>query len=103
MLSPLRNVLCVFAAAASFAALPAIGQDISGTIEGSILDPSGSAVPNAKVTVTNTDRNQVVRETTSNTSGVYSVPLIPVGIYAVKVGAAGFKTQNWPGIVVNVN
>ena len=81
----------------------AFAQDISGTVEGSILDASGAAVPNAKVTVTNTDRNQVVRELLTSAAGVYAAPLIPVGTYAVKVEAAGFKTQNRSGITVNVH
>src|SRR5579871_5369891 len=78
-------------------------QDISGTIEGSILDPSGSAVPNAKVSVTNTDRNQVVRSLLTNASGVYSATLLPIGTYSVKVEVAGFKTNTRSGIVLNVN
>ena len=46
-----------------------IAQDISGTIGGTILDPSGATVPNAKVTITNTDRNQVVRTITTDAIG----------------------------------
>ena len=49
-------------------------QDISGTISGTILDPSAATVPNAKVTVTNTDRNQVVRVITTDATGTYSAP-----------------------------
>ena len=80
-----------------------IAQDISGTIGGTILDPSGAAVPNAKVTVTNTDRNQVVRTVTTDASGTYSAPLIPIGNYSIKVEATGFKTETRTGIVLNVN
>ena len=69
----------------------AFGQDVSGTIGGSILDPSSSAVPNAKVTITDTSRNQVVRTVTTNSSGTYFAPLIPVGIYTIKVEAPGIQ------------
>ena len=78
-------------------------QDISGTIEGSVLDPSGAGVPKAKVTITNTDRNQIVRTITSDAGGNYAAPLIPVGTYLIKVEASGFKTATRSGIVLNVN
>ncbi len=77
-------------------------QDVFGTIGGAILDPAGAVVPKAKVTVTNTDRNQVVRVVTTDASGVYSAPLLPVGTYSLKVETAGFKTESRTGIIVNV-
>ena len=80
-----------------------VAQDISGTIGGTILDPSGATVPSAKVTITNTDRNQVLRTITTDPSGTYSAPLIPVGQYSVKVEVKGFKTETRTGIAVNVN
>ena len=83
-------------------AMPIAAQDISGTIEGSVLDPSGAVVANAKVTVTNTDRNQTAREITTGPSGTYSAPQIPAGHYAVTVEAAGFKTATRKDIVLNV-
>src|ERR1022692_2414247 len=98
----MKTVASLFLAAACLAS-GLLAQDISGTIEGTILDPSGSAVPNAKVSVTNTDRNQVVRTLTTNTTGVYSAPLLPIGTYSVKVEVAGFKTDTRTGIVLNVN
>jgi len=78
-------------------------QDISGTIEGSVLDPSGAFVSGAKVTVTNQDRNQVVRTITTDASGAYSAPFTPVGKYSVKVEAPGFKTATHSDIVLNVH
>jgi hypothetical protein len=77
-------------------------QDITGSIGGSILDPTGAAVPNAKVTITNTDRNQVVRTINTDSTGSYSVPYIPVGNYSIKVECTGFKTQERTGVVLNV-
>ena len=78
-------------------------QNITGTIEGTVLDPSGSAVPKAKVTVSNTDRNQVMSTATTDSSGVYSASLLPIGTYSIKVEVAGFKTNTLAGIVLNVN
>src|ERR1035438_8324222 len=78
-------------------------QDISATIGGTVLDPSGAAVASAKVTITNTDRNQVVRELTTETAGTYSAPLLQIGNYSIKVEAKGFKTETRTGIVLNVN
>jgi hypothetical protein len=78
-------------------------QDISATIGGTVLDATGAAVSGAKVTVTNTDRNQVVRELTTETAGTYSAPLLPIGNYSIKVEAKGFKTETRTGIVLNVS
>src|SRR5450759_2312386 len=80
-----------------------IAQDISGTIGGTILDPSGAMVPGAKVTITNTDRNQVLRTITTDPTGAYSAPLIPVGQYAVKVEVKGFKPETRTGVALNVS
>ena len=77
-------------------------QDISGTIDGTVLDPTGAGVPNAKITVTNTDRNQIVRTMTTDATGTYSAPFIPIGNYELKVEAAGFQTATRAGIVLNV-
>jgi len=81
----------------------ALAQDVSGTIEGSILDPTNAPVPHSKVTIKLLDRNQVVRTITTDVAGDYSAPLIPIGNYSIKVEAAGFKTEERTGIVLNVN
>jgi len=66
------------------------------------MDPAGASVPKAKVTITNTDRNQAHTVTTNN-SGIFSVPFLPVGNYSVKVEASGFKSDERTGIVLNVD
>ena len=89
--------------AAMVCSLAALGQDISGSISGTVLDPSGGAVPNAKITVTNTDRNQVIRTLTTGVDGTYAAPLLPIGTYTIKVEASGFRTATREKIAVNVN
>jgi hypothetical protein len=78
-------------------------QDISGSIGGVVTDPTGASVPGAKVTVTRTDTNQTLRSLTTDSSGGYSAPLIPVGIYSVRVESKGFKTETRTDIMLNVN
>ena len=94
------RVLFLFFAAFAPALL---AQDITATIEGSILDSSGAAVPRAKVSITNTDRNQVIRTINTDNSGVYSATFLPIGNYSISAEAAGFKTETRTGIVLNVN
>jgi hypothetical protein len=72
-----------------------------GTILGTVTDASGAVVPNAKVTITNTDTNQS-HEVTSNQSGEYLVPDLQIGHYKVRVEVAGFKAMEQTNITLNV-
>src|SRR5262249_23991422 len=84
------------------AAHPLPAQDIFGNIGGTIIDPAGAAVPHATVTITDSERNQIVRTATTGDTGTYSVPLIPFGVYTIKVAASGFRTEERRGVVLNV-
>ncbi len=78
-------------------------QEITGQIRGTVTDPSGAVVPNATVTVTNTDRNQLVRALQTNSAGEYVASLLPVGRYSVAVEVSGFKRFVKTDIVLNVS
>ena len=77
-------------------------QEVTGSIAGTVKDTSGAVVAKAQVIVTNTDTNVVVRTVTTDSSGNYSAPLLPIGHYSIAVTAAGFKGINRSGIVLNV-
>ncbi|MGC9997744.1 MAG: carboxypeptidase regulatory-like domain-containing protein [Terriglobia bacterium] len=62
----------------------------TGTIRGSVTDPSGALVPGASVTAAQSDTH-VTRTVTTNDSGDYEFPALPVGRYTVSVQAPGFK------------
>jgi hypothetical protein len=62
----------------------------TGTIRGSVTDPSGALVPGASVTAAQSDTH-VTRTVTTNESGDYEFPALPVGRYTVSVQATGFK------------
>ena len=60
------------------------------TIVGTVTDPSGAAVPNATITVTNVETGQV-RNLTSSSDGQYVAPDLHIGRYTVRAQGAGFK------------
>src|SRR5215813_8250536 len=62
----------------------------TGTIAGTVTDPSGAAVVNAKVTV-NAIATGLTRTSQTAADGGYVFPLLPVGNYTVVVEASGFK------------
>ncbi len=64
----------------------------TGNINGTVTDPSGAAVPGAKVTITRIDTG-VATDVTSNSSGFYNSGSITPGTYSVKVQAKGFETS----------
>jgi hypothetical protein len=65
-------------------------QGSVGTINGTILDPAGAAVPGAAVTATN-NQTGVEYRATSTSTGSYTLPYLPSGMYTVSVSAAGFQ------------
>jgi hypothetical protein len=75
--------------AAAFA-LTAAAQSNKGTITGTITDPNGAVVKEAKVTVTNVATGET-REATTGDEGSYTIPALDPGVYRVDVVAQGFS------------
>ena len=69
----------------------ALAQLSTATMYGTVTDPTGAAVPNATVTITQTDTN-TARALTTKGDGSYSAEFLPVGPYKVVVVMQGFKT-----------
>jgi hypothetical protein len=88
--------LCIGAAIVS-------AQEITGSIAGTVTDSKGGVVPNARITITNTDQQVVARTLTTDDHGQYVAPLLPVGQYSVTAEIAGFKKVKQSGVVLNVN
>jgi hypothetical protein len=75
------------------------GQIKSGTITGRVTDSSGAVVPGAKVSVVETATN-VATDTITTSTGDYTVPALPPGIYNVVVTKQGFATYRRTGVVI---
>ncbi|HVW77040.1 MAG TPA: TonB-dependent receptor [Alloacidobacterium sp.] len=67
----------------------AFAQTITGSVTGTVTDPSGAAVSGATVTATNTATG-VSAPTQTNSAGVYTLRFLPIGQYKVTVEATGF-------------
>ena len=66
-------------------------QVVTGDILGTITDPSGAAVPNAKIVIRNTGTHET-HTVQSGSSGEYILPALPSGYYSITVTATNFKT-----------
>ncbi|MGC2196287.1 MAG: carboxypeptidase-like regulatory domain-containing protein, partial [Terriglobales bacterium] len=80
--------------------LSAFAQIQNGQFTGTVTDPSGAAIANAKVTVTNVGTNLSVTSTTGPT-GLYKFNELPAGTYQITAEAQGFKTITNKGLVLN--
>lgn len=74
----------------------------TGAITGTVSDASGAVVSGAKVDIVREATGQVERHLTTDSSGVFTANLLPVGSYRVEVSASGFATTKFPGVVVNI-
>lgn len=80
----------------------ALSQSVQGVITGTVTDPSGGAVPNATVTLTNSGTN-VSQTQTTGSDGSYRFSLVPPGSYIVTVKATNFAEVRASGIVVQAS
>lgn len=74
----------------------------TGSISGTVSDPSGAAVPGVKVTVT-APATGLSRSSITNQSGEYIVPLLGVANYTVQVELQGFQTAKAEDIRLQVD
>ena len=80
----------------------AYSQAVNATLLGTVTDASGAVVPNAKVTITETQTG-VAHAMQTNESGNWIVPNLPPGIYAASVEATGFKKETRRDITLVVD
>jgi hypothetical protein len=82
-------------------AAPAFAQSTLGTIQGTVSDNTGAVLPNATVTATNTTTN-FSRSGTTDATGNYSLPQLPLGPYRLDVQASGMGKQVVNNLVLEV-
>lgn len=83
-------------------AIAAFGQTYTATFTGTVSDPNGSAVPNVKVVAVN-QGTKLEYTAQTNSSGVYTIPFLPVGNYVLTIEASGFKKLVSNEIKLEVN
>jgi outer membrane receptor protein involved in Fe transport len=76
-------------------------QVTTGTVSGTVSDPSGAVLPGAKIEITN-EGTGAVRSVVADSTGHYLAPTLPVGSYRVSASLEGFQTEVRTGITLTV-
>ena len=80
----------------------AAAQILYGSVIGTVTDPTGAAVPDAQVRISN-EATGLAREAGTNSLGLFRFPDLPAGIYDVAVSTSGFRPYTKTGIGVTIN
>lgn len=78
-------------------------QTSSGTIEGTVQDPSGARIAGAQVRLIGSETGEIVREITAGTEGAFTAPLLRPLTYTVEASAPGFKKLVRSGVALRVD
>jgi Carboxypeptidase regulatory-like domain len=85
-----RRAVLLSVIAALFACSSARAQYTTGTIQGTVFDPAGATVPNAKVTIQSLNTNET-KAVTTGPDGIYVFPALQPGPYQITVEVLGFR------------
>src|ERR1700694_267231 len=96
----LRISLALTVGAVLFSPRPLQAQVDTGSILGTITDPSGAVIGNATVTLTN-EGTSASLSTTVGADGGYKFSPVRIGTYKLNASAAGFQTTEQRNIAVN--
>ncbi len=99
-----RNIFpaVIFLLVFAFAVTPGNAQSTGGRFRGTVMDPSGGAVPAATVTLIN-EATHATREVQSGANGEYIFVEVPVGTYEINLTMQGFKKYVRKGMVLDLN
>src|SRR5882724_4981706 len=100
LMHPVGKLVCLMVVVA--AGVNVFAQQITGSVRGTVLDPSGAVVQSASVSASQTETG-LTRSAMTDHSGAYVLLELPVGHYQLQVEARGFQTYVQQGIILNVN
>jgi len=97
-MSYVTRLACLFA----FVCAPIFAQEITGTLRGTVSDPSGAAVAGASVDAEHLETG-LKRAATTGRDGSFVLPELPVGHYRLEISAKDFEQYVQQGISLDVN
>jgi len=81
---------------------PMLYGQANGSFSGTVTDKTGSVISGAKVTITSQETG-VTRGTTTDASGHYLVPLLPVATYTLRIDSSGFQSIEQKNVRLQVD
>jgi hypothetical protein len=84
------------------ASTPLLAQYDSAQISGSVHDQSEALIANATVQIQNRDTG-LVRQTVTNSTGIYILSHIPPGVYTITASSTGFSSESRTGVGLAVS
>jgi Carboxypeptidase regulatory-like domain len=97
-----RKALLVAVLSSVFSLCPLLYSQANGSLSGTVADKTGGVIAGAKVTITS-QQTGLTRESTTDGSGHYLVPLLPVSVYTIHVESQGFRTTEQKDIRLQVD
>src|ERR1044072_4792545 len=101
MLTALKRSLAVLLLLLHTLGYAALAQVNAASLTGLIPDTTGAVVPGATITAINTATN-VEQTTKSDSSGYFTFPSLPIGVYQLTVEVQGFKKSIRNGVALQV-
>jgi hypothetical protein len=83
-------------------AIPGLSQSVTATVRGRVLDPTGSVIIGARVSVVNQETGVIAWTGTSEGAGNYVAPQIPIGTYSITAQHPGFKKTKIADVMLTV-
>ncbi len=97
-----RNVLLVALLGSVMSLCPRLYSQANGSLSGTVADKTGSVISAANVKITSQGTG-LTRETKTDGSGHYLVPLLPVALFTIRVEAQGFQITEQRDIRLQVD
>jgi hypothetical protein len=91
----------VFLMLAIFFSAPTLAQVAGGTLSGTVSDPNGSGIPQAKLVIKNVATG-IERTLTTNADGFYTTVNLLPGSYQIAISATGFNSETRHGVTMTV-
>jgi len=97
-----RKALLVAVLCSVFSLCPLLYSQANGSFSGTVTDKTGSVIAGATVKISSQGTG-LTRETKTDGSGHYAVPLLPVALYTIRVESQGFRTTEQKEVRLQVN
>lgn len=98
----MRTMICAALLGVMLISVSSVGQTVSGTLSGTVLDQSGAVIADAAVRAKD-EATGAVRETKTNAEGFYTFAFMPLGSYEVTLSIPGFQQIVKSGVTVDLN